>query len=119
MNGSQQLGDLHLPEVVSPQLADLMIQLLHPYARERPGVADLKAHTFFTDMNWARLSTGEMVSPLQDRAERVQAMRADDLLGPPQEDSYAGSPNEQWLQGYDYIADDDDDDIDDDDAVKS
>ena len=55
MNGSQQLGDLHLPEVVSPQLADLMIQLLHPYARERPGVADLKAHTFFTDISGLKI----------------------------------------------------------------
>jgi len=100
---AHSVGNLILPEMISPRLGELMSSLLHPHARDRPGLAQVKAHPFFAECQWARLASGEMVSPLQEAAERIQATRAEEKAELPHEDSYGGTTEEDWLIGFDYM----------------
>jgi len=104
---AHSVDNLIVPEMVSPKLSELMTKLLHPYARDRPNVAETKAHGWFADMNWARLMGGELSSPLPEAALRVQAVRAD----PPPEwtpqEPYNGEKDEDWLSGFDFTEEDD------------
>ena len=101
---SHSVGNLILPEMISPKLGELLSSLLHPYARDRPTCGGVKGHSFFADLNWARLMSGEMVSPLQKASERIRQARAEEMVEPPHEHNYQGSPEEDWLLGFDYFA---------------
>ena len=62
-------------------LADLLEGLLEPEPYARIGTSgmggNLERHSWFRDINWARLRAGEIASPLLDRAQAQLAKRLD------------------------------------------
>ncbi|KAL1515801.1 hypothetical protein AB1Y20_002417 [Prymnesium parvum] len=100
---THQVGNVVLPEMISTKLSELISALLHPSVRERPTASGVQGHPFFADFIWARLMSGEMASPLQELAERVQATRAEDKDFP-SEEHFQGTADEHWLAGFEYFS---------------